>query len=64
MQEFTRSEVYEYLCKFKQILTNMKNRMFANCPSDSITDYFIKCMIPHHEAAIYMCQNLLKYTRI
>lgn len=30
--------------------------------TNSISINFIECMIPHHEAAIYMSENLLEYT--
>lgn len=62
MQCFSRIEVQNYLCKFNQILSTMAHKMLFTKPINNITDYFIECMIPHHEAAIYMCENLLKYT--
>ncbi len=52
----------EYLCKFDKILSDMSCKMFSQKITSNITKDFITCMIPHHEAAIYMCQNLLKYT--
>ena len=36
--------------------------MLSQTITNSITINFIKCMIPHHQAAIYMCENLLIYT--
>lgn len=51
-----------YLARFDQILSQMSKRMLSPRPKNSITRYFIECMIPHHQAAIYMCQNLLRYT--
>ena len=30
--------------------------------TDNITINFITTMVPHHQAAIYMCQNLLRFT--
>lgn len=51
-----------YLRKFDQILGVMANKMLSAIPINNITLYFIECMIPHHQAAIYMCNNLLKYT--
>ena len=62
MQYFSKYDVQAYLNKFDNILTNMANKMLSAKPKNNITVYFIECMIPHHEAAIYMCQNLLKYT--
>lgn len=52
----------EYLKEFDKILCTMACKMLSKCPTNSITLDFIECMIPHHQAAIYMCKNLLKYT--
>ena len=51
-----------YLDEFDEILLNMSNKMLNPSLGNSVTINFIRCMIPHHEAAIYMCQNLLKFT--
>ena len=51
-----------YLERFDQILCTMACKMLSKCPTRSITLDFIECMIPHHQAAIYMCENLLKFT--
>jgi len=51
-----------YLARFYQILNQMEEKMLSVRVVDNITIYFIRCMIPHHKAAIYMCENLLKYT--
>ena len=51
-----------YLNEFDEILLNMANRMLNPTLGNSVTINFIRCMIPHHEAAIYMCENLLRYT--
>lgn len=51
-----------YLSEFDQILNDMSIRMLSQSITNDITIDFIACMIPHHKAAIYMCQNLLKYT--
>ncbi len=51
----------EYLMRFDQILNTMERRMLSGSSTSNITKDFIKAMIPHHEAAILMCQNLLKY---
>jgi len=40
----------------------MANKMLSANIVDNITIDFIECMIPHHQAAIYMCENLLEYT--
>lgn len=51
-----------YLSRFDRILCEMANKMLSQEVTNSITINFIKCMIPHHQAAIYMCENLLNYT--
>lgn len=51
-----------YLNRFTQILDNMERKMLSQNITNSITEDFIVCMIPHHQAAIYMCENLLQYT--
>lgn len=56
------TEVKKYLTRFGQILCDMANKMLSQNITNSITINFIECMIPHHQAAIYMCENLLKYT--
>ena len=61
--EEEKMDVKMYLAKFDQILSQMSNKMLSARPFNNITKYFIECMIPHHQAAIYMCENLLKYTK-
>lgn len=51
-----------YLARFNEILYNMSNEMMIKDTTNNITIDFIRCMIPHHMAAIYMCENLLNYT--
>ena len=55
-------QVKKYLNRFDQILCQMANKMLLVNMYNNITLNFIKCMIPHHQAAIYMCENLLKYS--
>ena len=55
-------EVNCYLKKYDQILCTMLNEMLLPYESCSITLYFIQGMIPHHEGAIKMCENLLTYS--
>lgn len=55
-------EVREYLRNFDKILCQMSDRMLNFSTTSNITINFIECMIPHHEAAIHMCENLLTYT--
>ncbi|MFI3202300.1 MAG: DUF305 domain-containing protein [Eubacteriales bacterium] len=52
----------EYLSCYYQILDCMTKEMSAVKLTDSISHNFILQMIPHHEAAIKMCENLLRYT--
>ena len=52
-----------YLTRFDEILNQMADEMLSQNVVNNITIDFIRCMIPHHQAAIYMCENLLKYTR-
>ena len=52
----------KYLCRFDEILDKMAEEMLSQEISNSITINFIKSMIPHHRAAIYMSQNLLEHS--
>lgn len=61
--EYLRADVRKYLERFDEILKNMSDEMLSQNVTRSITVNFIRCMVPHHEAAIYMCQNLLEYTK-
>ena len=56
------SQAKEYLFDFDQILNQMSFRMLDVPISEDITVNFIRSMIPHHLAAVYMSQNLLKYS--
>lgn len=56
-------EAKQYLTKFNQIVTQMGNQMLSCKSVSNITLYFISCMIPHHQAAIYMCENLLSTSK-
>ena len=51
-----------YLETFSCILENMECGMTEAQLNDSITHNFIVQMIPHHQAAIEMSENILKYT--
>lgn len=51
-----------YLEIFEEILCTMEHKMLCADVKDNITKYFIECMIPHHQAAIYMSENLLNFT--
>lgn len=52
----------QYLSRFYEILDTMIQRMTSVEINNSISRNFILQMIPHHEAAIEMCRNLLQYT--
>ncbi len=51
-----------YLTRFDRILQDMIHGMTKPAPRGSISGIFIRQMIPHHEAAIQMSENLLQYT--
>lgn len=51
-----------YLFRWDQILEEMGEKMLSQEMTNSITVNFIDCMIPHHQMAIYMSENLLEYT--
>ena len=52
----------EYLNTFYCILDQMVREMTTANLTESISNNFIVQMIPHHQAAIQMSENLLKYT--
>lgn len=52
----------EYLARFRCILDEMVRHMTAAELTDSISHNFIVQMIPHHQAAIEMSNNILRYT--
>ncbi len=56
-------QVKNYLTRFDEILNEMATKMLNPSLTNNITLNFIVCMVPHHQAAIYMSQNLLKYTK-
>ena len=62
MENTNNLNTKEYLNRFDEILNNMANQMLSQKITNNITLNFIRCMIPHHQAAIYMCENLLRYT--
>lgn len=63
MQNRQMIRAKRYLYRFDQILNEMTEKMLSQKVTNSITIDFIECMIPHHQAAIDMCENLLSYTR-
>lgn len=54
----------EYLARYCEILGDMISGMAAAELTDSISHNFIVQMIPHHEAAIQMSENILRYTTL
>ena len=52
----------KYLKTYRCILNDMIKEMTCAKLTDSISYNFMVQMIPHHRAAIEMCQNLLQYT--
>ena len=61
--EYKLSNVTEtYLDTYNTILNTMINEMTSVPLTNSISNNFIEQMIPHHQAAIEMSQNILKYT--
>ncbi len=50
-----------YLDDYYEILNEMKRRMLSARMTDSISRNFIVQMIPHHRAAVEMCENVLRY---
>lgn len=61
-QNELKYQAISYLNRFDRILETMSYEMLKPTNATNITLYFINCMIPHHEAGIEMCQNLLRYT--
>lgn len=51
----------DYLAKFYNILDDMIQGMSCLNMTDSISENFIAQMIPHHQGAVEMCQNALRY---
>jgi len=53
--------VTNYLDTYYAILDEMKRSMTAVKQTGSISRDFIAQMIPHHRAAVEMCENVLRY---
>lgn len=60
-QQFSNA-TQNYLCCFDKILDQMIEGMTSATLSNSISHNFIVQMIPHHQAAIEMSENLLRFT--
>lgn len=55
-------QVTGYLEAYYDILNEMKREMTSAKQTASISRDFITQMIPHHRAAVEMCENVLRYT--
>lgn len=53
-----------YLCRYYEILDEMIQYMTKAQLTDSVSHNFIVQMIPHHEAAVEMSRNILRYTTL
>ena len=62
MQNIQIVRAKRYLCRYDEILNQMAEKILSQNVTNSVTINFIECMIPHHQAAIYMSENLLQYT--
>ena len=52
----------DYLCRYHTILEEMIQGMTQAPTGNSVTENFIRQMIPHHRAAIEMSRNLLVHS--
>ena len=62
MSQCFSNNTKDYLREFRFILDDMIEEMTDAKLTDSISHNFIVQMIPHHDAAIRMSENLLRYT--
>lgn len=63
MQNMQIVRANRYLYRYDEIVKLMAEKMLSQNMTNSVTIHFIECMIPHHQAAIEMSENLLQYTR-
>ena len=54
--------MFDYLDAYYDILDEMEREMTTGKQTASISRNFITQMIPHHRAAVEMCENALRYT--
>lgn len=57
----SQNDVNCYIARYLSITRNMICKMRNRAECSNINLNFINEMIPHHEGAILMCENLLKY---
>lgn len=62
MSRVLSNNTRDYLREFRYILDDMIENMTDAEMRNSISHNFIVQMLPHHEAAIRMSENLLRYT--
>ena len=53
----------KFLIRYDEIVCEMSRKMLSQTVTRSITVNFIKCIIPHHTAIIYMCDSLIRNSR-
>ncbi len=52
----------EYAVYYINTLETMICEMICACKDESISGFFIRQMVPHHQAAINLTENILEYT--
>lgn len=60
-QENTEQDRQDYLRRFGEITRTMFARMGAACATNQISADFMREMIPHHQGAIRMSENALRF---
>ena len=61
-QTLSNDPMFDYLDAYYDILDAMKRKMSSAKQTANISWDFITKMIPHHQAAVEMCENVLRYT--